>query len=168
MNLLKRIKIAELTIVSLLILTPLILWVIEGYQRQSISDYAYSKYNYVFNFLLNLGGFLFVFNFVFNKKHYYNFILGLSLLGVSLTPHLDYPIMHYIFATIFFLGSCVSIILSSDKRFFLSKIIVSMFIIACMLLHFIYNVFTLFEAEWLGIIPISIHFIIKSINHKVK
>lgn len=94
----KDIKRLEITIAFLMIFIPLILKLIENKPfRNSISDYAYSSYSYWFVFLLTLAGSLFLFNGIGYKRHWYNGILGISLFGIILTPHLDYPFFHYIF-----------------------------------------------------------------------
>lgn len=159
----KDIKRLEVIVAILLIFLPLILKIIEGERyRESISDYAYSHFNYIFAFLLTIAGSLFLWNGIGYKRHWYNGILGVSLYGVVLTPHLDYPILHYTFASIFFLGSILSIGLSSNIAFRGFKFVISGLVFLGLALHFLFNVFSLLVAEWIGIIPIATHFIIKS------
>lgn len=159
----KDIKRLEISIAFLMIFIPLILKLIENKPfRSSISDYAYSDYSYWFVFLLTLAGSLFLFNGIGYKRHWYNSVLGGSLFGVVLFPHLDYSLLHYFFAIIFFIGSILSIGLSSNIAFRNFKFLISGIILMGLLLHFIFNLFSLLFAEWIGIIPISIHFIIKS------
>ena len=101
MSLKSRITILYITKAIFLLFMPLILIVVSGTARLSISDYAYSDYNYVYVMLLTIAGTLFINNGITSSK-LYNSILGLSLLGVALTPHLDYPILHYFFTGLFF------------------------------------------------------------------
>lgn len=161
----KAIKFLEISLAFLLMFIPLILKQIDGFWRDSISNYAYSNKNYVFVLLLTLAGSLFIYNGIGYKRHWYNIVLGASLLGVALTPHLDVPLLHYAFASIFFIGSIISIGLSSNKWLRNFKYLVSAIIILGLMLHFVFNLFSLLFAEWIGIIPISFHFIIKSIKN---
>ena len=164
---LKDVKRLEVSVAFLLIFIPLILKLFDGTWRPSISDYAYSHFNYLFVFLLTLAGSMFLYNGIGYKRHWYNGILGISLFGVVLTPYLDYSIMHYIFATIFFIGSVLSIGLSSNIAFKNFKYFISGIILISLILHFAFNLFNLLIAEWIGIIPIATHFILKSI-YKLK
>ncbi len=158
----KDVKRLEVLVAFLLIFIPIILRLFDGTWRPSISDYAYSEFNYLFAFLLTLAGSMFLYNGVGYKRHWYNGILGISLFGVTLTPHLDYPFFHYIFASIFFIGSILSIGLSSNIVFRSFKYFVSGIVLIGLTLHFVFNLFSLLVAEWIGIVPIATHFIIKS------
>lgn len=160
----KDIKRLEILLACLLMLIPLILRFLEGYFRYSISNYAYSDYNYVFVMLLTLAGAMFIYNGIGFKRHWYNSILGISLFGVVLTPHLDYPILHYLFASIFFLGSILAIGLSSNIAFRSFKYLVTTIITVGLGIHFVFGTFSLLVSEWISIIPLSTHFIIKSIT----
>lgn len=159
----KDIKRLETSVALILMFVPLILKVIEGNSfRSSISNYAYSEFDYIFAFLLTLAGSLFLWNGIGYKRHWYNGILGLSLFGIVLTPHLDYQILHYFFAGLFFIGSILSIGLSSNIAFRGFKYVISLIVILALTLHFVFDLFSLLFAEWIGIIPIATHFIIKS------
>lgn len=161
---LNRVQVFETFIASLLMFTPFILKMMDGYYRTSISDYAYSEYSFVFVGLLAKAGMLFIFNYVLNEKHWYNLILGISIIGVAFTPYLDYPLPHYIFAGVFYVGSVLAISLSSNQFLSTWKYLISAIISIALILHFAFVVFSLLTAEWIGLIPISIHFIIKSIK----
>lgn len=165
MESIKNIKRLEITLALLLVFIPLILKFIDGNWRPSISNYAYSSASDVFVMLLTLSGALFVYNSVWNKRHWYNLILGFSLIGVAVTPHLDFPVSHYLFASIFFIGSIVSIGLSTNKWLRNFKYLVSGIILLGLIFHFAFNLFSLLFAEWIGIVPISFHFIVKSIKN---
>ena len=158
----KDIKRLEITLAVLLMFTPFILKLVEGFFRTSVSNYAYSVYSYVFVFLLTLAGSLFLYNGIGYRRHWYNSLLGVSLFGVVLTPHLDYTIIHYFFASTFFIGSILAIGLSSNIAFRGFKFLVSAIVMLGLVFHFAFHSFSLLVAEWIGIIPISIHFIIKS------
>jgi len=155
----KRIRKLEIILSLLLLFIPLILILLEGNIRDSISNYAYSKYNFIFTSLLTIAGMMFVFNGTVHNFKWYNIILGCSLIGVANTPHLDMPIFHYLFAVIFFLGSvCVMIIFSSVKqRIF--KMFFAFIILLGMIGYFVFNYYSLLWAEWISILPICIHYI---------
>lgn len=85
----------EISLAILLMFVPIILRLFDGSWRDSISNYAYSEYDYVFAMLLTLAGALFIYNGLGFKRHWYNVGLGFSLIGVVLTPHLNYPLIHY-------------------------------------------------------------------------
>ena len=143
----------------LLLFIPLILILVEGNIRESISDYAYSPFNYIFTSLLTVAGVMFIFNGTAYNKKWYNIVLGVSLIGVSVTPHLDYTIFHYLFASIFFMGSVAVMIIFSSRSQRRFKLFTGLFIVVTMLLHFKYNLYSLLYAEWIAILPICIHYI---------
>lgn len=160
----QRSQILEFSLAIILNFVPLILFWIDGTWRSSISDYAYSEYSYVFVFLITLSGSLFVFNGFGLQRHWYNIILGLGLFGVCLTPCRDNPTIHYVFASVFFVGSVLAIQLSSDRRYRLQKNIISVPIGLALVAHFLFGWYSLLVAEWISIVPIAVHFILKSIN----
>lgn len=160
-----NIKALEISLAILLNFVPLILFWSDGSWRNSISDYAYSRFSYVFCLLLTLAGATFLFNGFFFKRHWYNIILGSALFGVVLTPHNDFNTLHYVFAAIFFLGSVLAIQFSSDKRFRATKTAFSAVISVGLLAHFMLGWYSLLVAEWIAILPISLHFILKSIRN---
>lgn len=154
----KRIIKLELILATLLLFIPLILIIATGELRSSISNYAYSEMNYLFATLLTIAGTMFIFNGTAYNSRWYNIILGCSLIGVGLTPHLDYSIIHYTFASLFFLGSvAVMIGFSSAKQRPLKAYFGSMIILG-MIGHFAFNLYSLLWAEWIGMLPICIHY----------
>jgi hypothetical membrane protein len=161
----KSVRILEISLAVLLLFMPLLLRLIDGTWRDSISDYAYSNYSYCYVFLLTLAGTTFVYNGVGYNRHWYNIILGISLYGIALSPHKDYYFIHFASATIFFAGSILAISLSSSILFKTFKYIVSAIIATALILHLQFNLFSLLTAEFIGIIPIATHFIIKSLKY---
>lgn len=161
----KSVIILEVSLAILLLFMPLILRWVDGTWRDSISDYAYSNYSYVYVFLLTLAGTTFIYNGVGYQRHWYNIILGFSLFGIALTPYREYSNIHYISASIFFLGSIVAIALSSSVLFKTFKYIVSAVTAIALVLHLQFNLFSLLAAESIGILPIITHFIIKSLKY---
>lgn len=146
------------------ILIPLFLYFLTGEIRGSISDYAYSTAVMSFSVMLTLAGALFFYDGYVERKRFYNMIIGAALIGVVLTPHLEYAILHYIFASIFFIGSVFSMIYFSSKKQRPIKIVVGSVIILALLMYFIFNIFSLFWAEWIGMIPICLHYIGESLG----
>ncbi len=161
-----RVKTLEISLAIFLNFVPLILFWTDGSWRSSISNYAYSRFSYVFCLLVTLAGSLFLFNGFFFKRHWYNIIIGTALFGIVLTPHNDFNVLHSVFASIFFFGSVLAIQLSSNHRFILSKTLFSGAISLALLAHFLFGWYSLLVAEWIAILPISVHFISKSINHE--
>jgi len=150
-----------------------ILILIDNQLRPSISDYAYSQHNHIFTMLLTFAGSIFVFNgtddddnvigrYKANSK-WYNIITGLSLIVVAITPHLDYTVLHYIFAILFFLSGSVNMVLfSSDKqRWF--KLIGAFFVILSLVSSFIFN-WNLAIMEQLAILPIAFNLLGENIG----
>ena len=153
----------ERSLAIFLLFIPLILIVATGEIRPSISNYAYSSQSNLFVALLSIASTMFWYNYASNNKHWYNIIIGLSLFCVALTPHLDYPILHYISAGNFFFISVLSIGLSSS--IFLRKLkwyVALISIIGLALVPF--KIYSLFIGEWIAMMPISFHFFVKSLK----
>lgn len=155
----KRLTKLEIILSTLLLFIPLILILATGEIRPSISNYAYSNLNYLFATLLTIAGTMFIFNGTAYNTRWYNIALGLSLIGIALTPHYDFPILHYTFAAIFFLGSMAVMVLFSSKEQLRLKIYFSAIVFLALLGHFIFKTYSLFWAEWIGMLPITIHYL---------
>ena len=153
----------ERSLAIFLLFIPLILILATGEVRPSISNYAYSSQSNLFVALLSIAGMMFIYNYMSNNKHWYNIIIGFSLIGVALTPHIDQPIPHYTFASLFFGTSILSIGLSSS--IFLRKLkwyVALISIIGLALVPF--KIYSLFIGEWIAMMPISFHFFVKSLK----
>lgn len=160
----KRLTKLEVILAVLLLFLPLILIVVNGEVRSSISNYAYSKNNLLFAGLLGVASALFAYNATINREKWYNYVLGVSILGVAVTPHLDYPVLHYSFAGLFFLGSVATMIIFSSPAQRELKITLGTLIVLALLGYFITGMYSLLIAEWIGILPICIHFIGESLR----
>lgn len=160
----KRIIKLEKILSAILLLLPLILILATQEIRSSISNYAYSEMNYLFATLLTIAGMMFIVNGTAYNSRWYNIVLGISLIGVALTPHLDYKILHYSFAGLFFIGSVGVMIGYSSAKQRPVKVYFGSIIITAMLFHFIFNWYSLFWAEWIGILPICTHYILESVG----
>ena len=154
----------EVIIASLLLFLPLLLILIDGTVRPSISNYAYMEKSYWFASLLTIPALLFVFNGVINNKHWYNILLGVSLFGVAVTPHLEMSIIHNIFAFIFFAGSVFVMIYYTTKKQRTYMVVFGGIVVLGLLGHFVVGWYSLLIAEWIGLIPISVHFIGESLG----
>jgi len=107
MSITKNFAKLEVILATFLLFVPLILIGYTNEVRGSISNYAYSKAPHVFSMLLSIASAMFIYNGAVKSKQWFNIILGCALIGVILTPHLDYPIWHYSFATLFFFRECI-------------------------------------------------------------
>lgn len=157
----KRIKkLLNISFVGLLFL-PIILAAFDGSIRTSISNYAYSEFSFVFVAFLTFAGAMLVVDGckddVFSNNKWYSIVLGLSLIGVAVTPHKDYTIIHYTFAAIFFIGSLFVMILYSSAKQRNLKAFFGIIIIVSMLGHFVFEWYSLLYAEWIGIVPIIVN-----------
>ena len=146
----------------LLLFMPLILSLIDGEIRTSISNYAYSNHSQIFVGLLTFAGSMLIVDGckddLITRNKWYSIVLGLSLIGVAITPHKDFLILHYSFAGIFFIGSLFAMILFSSPKQRLLKMIFGLVIIISMLGHFAFNWYSLLVAEWIGMLPIIINY----------
>ncbi len=141
--------------------------------RTSLSDYVYSSTSYLFGLLYCLAGSLFVYNGVvyrkrrhqlrlFSQGHWYNFIIGLSLIGVALTPDRVSLFWHTLFTIVFFAGNLlVLLFVSSRDESGISKALrIGMaYAVAFALLFFRLGDITLLDAEWFSLVMIGLHLI---------
>ena len=150
----------------LLALFPFYMVLIDGNIRTSISDYAYSEYNFFYIFFITMIGSIFFYDGYLYKKRYYNIILGVSLWGISLTPYKQYEILHFIFSFIFFIGSVFFILLKIKSKYIYIRIFLSVILLLSILLYKPFNLITLFWAECIGILPILLNYILELISLK--
>ena len=159
-----RLMTLEILLSALLIFTPAILIWLDGSIRISISNYAYSLKSEWFVFLITLASSMFIYNGTAWKTKWYNIVLGIALTGIVLTPHLQYKIIHLIWATTFFAGSVFVMIYFSSKKQRVFKIIASGFLLVGIAGYYVFEWYSLFWAEWIGMLPICVHFIGESIG----
>lgn len=172
-----RVKV-ERIIACILVLTPLILWLADegGVVRDSISNYVYMKHSYWFGSLLALAGSLFIFNGAIHLQPHiaeqpqvtkvgkgYNIILGISLFGVIYFPHLDYPIWHYGFAIVFFLGSAIiTAFVSNEEKHWTRYVLAFAVVLPVVLALEFIGFFSLFWGETIALFFIATHYILES------
>jgi len=171
-------KVFERFIAAFCVLIPLILWLNDGGInhpfRPSISQYVYMAHSYVFGMLLSIAAMLFIFNGAVYFKNvnvlnisvhgqWYNVVLGLSLIGVICFPCDQYPIPHYTFAIIFFVGNAlVTGIFYKDQYKVFSIIMAILTVIA--LPFALLGYISILAGEWISLTVIAIHFILNTIN----
>lgn len=161
MKYLKNLQIAQ----AIIFLTiPLILQLVnKGVRLNSIS--AYVNFTPVaFASMLSLAGFLFITNGFVNRNRWANIYVGGALLFVVWLNHLEFPVLHYTAASIFFLGSIFNMIFFSSNKQRWFKVVTGLGILFGMAGHFIFGWYSLFYAEWIGMFPISLHFILEEIG----
>jgi len=143
---------------------PLILFLVNGCRlEKSISDYA-NVTPLVFAFLLTLSGRVFFDDGFVSRQRWYNIIPGIGLFGVVLFLNTEFPILHYAFAGIFFLGSLFNMVLFSSRKQRPLKILVALFVLFGMSGHYLFGWYSLFWAEWIGMVPISVHYVLELFN----
>jgi hypothetical protein len=166
-------------IAVVLSLIPLILRLTDdtGHFRDSISNYVYMPHSYIFGMLLAIGATMFIFNgalyFLTEDKmnisidgHWYNVVLGLLLLGVICTPHLQYSYIHYPVSISFFVGNALVTAFFHNRRDRVASIVLAS--LTALVFAFSYaGVVTVFWSEWASLICISIHFIMQSNVDKI-
>lgn len=151
-------KYTDLSIIQavLFMAIPFVLWAQLGVQLPSISAYAYYT-PLSFSFMLTMAGSLFFYNGYSDRSKWFEMVLGSSLWLVVLFPHLDWPVLHYAFAGVFFLGSCFNMIFFSSGKYRAYMILIAFLLLLAMVGTFFFQWYTIYWAEFLGMAPISAH-----------
>ena len=153
----------ERVIAAVCLLIPaFLIWFDNGHIRDSISAYYNMTEAEIFYFPLTVASMLFVVNGVVKERHPYNSLLGVMLAGVILFNLDDAKTLHYVFATAFFGGNAVVILVYSSKKERWFKALLVAGIVLSMLACFVFNWFTLFWAEWVSFALIALHYILES------
>ncbi len=153
----------ERVIAAVCLLIPaLLVWFDDGRIRDSISAYYNMHSDQMFYFPLTVASMLFVVNGVVKERHLYNTFLGLMLAGVILFNYIDRKTLHYVFATAFFGGNAVVILVFSSKKELWFKALLVAGIALAMLGCFVFKWFPLFWAEWFSLGIIALHYILES------
>jgi len=145
--------------------TPLILRIVTGEFRASISDYAYMEHSQVYVFLLTLASALFLFNGIIYLRRWYNVVFGICLVGLVLFQTQEFTLLHNIFALVFFLGSAIVIIIYTQKGQRWITTWIGLAIAVSFLLHCI-GFISLLVAEWISLTIIAVHYILESYKSK--
>lgn len=157
----------QVIIASILIFIPLILWSIDGKLRPSISNYFYMEDNHWFITLFTIAAMIYANSGVVDNKKWYNIALGVCLWAIAMTPHETMTVIHTAFAGTFYIGSVFVMMAFSNKNQFRMMGVFGLLTIAGMVGHFVFNLYSLFWAEWIGLLPITVHFIGESLG-KIK
>ena len=148
---------------AVLVLTPALLIVVDGGERDSISAYHDVSAPAAFYVPLTVGAMLFFVNGIVRDAHFYNTLLGLALSGVILFDHdgwTEWP--HIGFAAAFFGGNVLVMMFFSTNK---SKLLKGLFvggIAVAMALWGLTDFFTLFWAEWVSLAIVALHYILDS------
>ena len=73
-------------------------------------------------------------------------------------------LIHYIFAGLFFAGSLFAIVYFSSNKERFVKALVCVGVVLGMAGHFLVGWYSLFWAEWIGMLPITMHFALESLG----
>jgi len=142
--------------------------------RWCISDYAYILHNYYFGMMFTIAAMLFMVNGVVYfrsertlqlSRHgtWYNFILGLSLLGVVLFPYKQHLIPHCGFAIVFFAGNAIVPVLFGKKKNRPAGIVLAVLALIGFIIYWVRPaMLSLLWAEWISLAVIGIHFILEA------
>lgn len=142
---------------------PLVLMCAHGEILPSISHYAHET-PMLFGWMLTMAGCLFLYDGYVNRKRWYNIICAIGLFGLILFPNIDHDYAHYTFTAIFFGASMFNMIYFSSKRERIYKIAAAVLVIFGMVGYFWLDWYSMFFAEWIGMVPISVHFVLEALG----
>jgi hypothetical protein len=152
--------------------------------RSSISDYVYMWHSYVFGLLLGMAAMLFIFNgaVYFRNEHkasgpkvessgkWYNFLLGICLLGVVIFPWRQHEAIHFTFAGSFFVGNALVTGIFHTKTWRKSNIALAIATVLSLGFYFLddkalhmFPGYTLFYAEWISVAVVAVHFYLETL-----
>ena len=140
---------------------PFFLMCAEGEILPSISHYAHYQ-PMLFAELLTLAGALFLYDGYVNPSRRYNLICAAGLFGLILFPNMDYDYPHYAFASLFFFGSMFNMVYFSSKEDRKYSIAIATVVLIGLAGSFLFNWYSIFWAEWIGMVPISVHFVLEA------
>ncbi len=158
--------IVEIIITFICMFIPLILFLVDGKVRPSISAYVEMQDSYIFGLLFGIAGMTFLLNgalyfkvendekrkpelksmptlsnSIYDKKRigkWYNVVFGISLIGIGVS-HYDRNISEYIhvaFALIFFVGSAIVIFFIHDPEDKWKSRILAIISVACLAISY--------------------------------
>ncbi|MDY7395306.1 hypothetical protein UMM65_08635 [Aureibaculum sp. 2210JD6-5] len=172
--------VVEQLIAIICIFIPLFLYLADNNTvRGSISAYVDMDNSYIYGLLLGIAAMLFIFNgalyfkttpkpnmnYKKNRGKWYNIILGVALMGVTLFPYNGkLSLLHYFFTIVFFAGSAVVMFLfQNPKHMLISRILAIISLFGLGLCVFgSENFFNLFWAEWIALVMIGLYYILES------
>lgn len=146
-----------------LLLIPAILYFVVGEVQKSISSYVYTA-PLTFSSLLTIGAWVYFQKGFISYKSRFDLLIGLSLFGVIFTPCDDYFVLHYCFAAFFFLGNTFNIVYFAKREHRKHMIGLALIILWGMAGHFIFGIFNLYYAEWIGLLPMSVNYVLEGLG----
>ncbi len=162
----------ERIIAIILLFFPFLLIAVNGWPtegKESISAYYLMndpKNLWAFYFPLTIAAFMFIVNGVI-KRSFYNIYLGVMLSGVILFNHVDFKIVHPVFAILFFVGNFIVVLIvktgffeKPTAEFFLDGALILIAVLSAILFGF--QMINLFYLEWISFAMITVHFFLLS------
>ncbi len=141
--------------------------------RYSLSEYAYGSKSYLFGLLYCMAAMLFIYNgFVYQKRrrelriqkkgHWTNIFTGLCLIGVVFYPESANKTWHYIFSIGFFVGNIIAMLFPKENEtntFKTTRRIMALVIALALIVHLVFNWYSLLWAEWISLAMIASYLI---------
>lgn len=144
----------------IMLLLPLILIISSGVVLPSISAYV-DVSPLTFASLLTIGAWSYFRRGFINRKGFFDMVVGLSLFGVVFAHYVDNFALHYTFAAIFFLGNAFNMVYFSNKKHRWYKAIFTSLVVLALSGHFIFNLYSIFWAEWIGLLPMVVNYVLE-------
>ena len=145
-------------------LVPALFWAFNDFViLKSISAYAL-EIPTVFALILGWVAKLFITEGWINRKNYFEMVIGWALVGVIAFNMKDYSNIHYICAFIFFEGSVFNMIYYSSGKYRIFSIVFGVILNFAMAGCFLFGWYSIFWAEWIGLLPISLHKFLETIK----
>ena len=119
---------------------------------------------FIYVWLLTMGGILITVVGIRQNKPLM-WVMGIFLLIVPLAPFVEFPIIHFTSAGIFFLGVVIDIIIDTQRLFKYRWVMVGV-IISLFIFHFFLNLISLFWVESILIIIFGINLLLDLIHEK--
>ena len=142
----------------------LMVWIDPDPLRDSISAYFSMTANQWFYVPLAIGAMLFLVNGITKRNHWYNWVLGIALVGVLMFNTRDFAGIHMVFAITFFAGNAAVIIWWTDvpaqyRYGFAAALGIAAMITAAT------GSLTIWLAEFISLVIIAIHFFLNSVDN---
>ena len=150
----------ELVLCIFFLLVPFLLPLTSGVLLPSISAYAYATNSQVFALSLGFISYLTITDGFLDKDRWYNIPLGILLALVIMFPVGEFRLIHDAVAILFFIGNVYIITYHSNLISRLAKQIAFTIIVITVLLFFL-GVLTLFIAESIGFLLMSVFMLIR-------
>lgn len=141
--------------------SPLLMIAGDGWNtRGSISAFYDMTAAALFYFPLTVAAVLFLVNGFVKGQNLYNAWLGVALSGVVLFNYQDFPVLHGVFAGIFFVGNALAMVLLSKNVSARFRIGVLVGVVLAFLAWQPLGWYSLFVAEWISLALIATHFLL--------